>query len=62
MKMLARTQYYSMDCDSALGIYMHEANVEVHYGKGYAYCPHLILENGFGYQLQPSKGVEFGCQ
>jgi hypothetical protein len=47
MKMFAMTQYYSMDCDSALGIYMHEASMEVHYGKGYAYCPILSWKMAF---------------
>jgi len=61
MKMFAGTQYYSMDCDSALGIYMHEANMEVHYGEGYAYCPILSWKMALVTSYNHQKELNLGA-
>lgn len=55
------TQYYSIDCDSALGIYMHEANMEVHYGEGYAYCPILSWKMALVTSYNHQKELNLGA-
>jgi hypothetical protein len=61
MKMFAVTQYYSMDCDSALGISMHEASIEVHHGKGYAYCPILSWKMALVTSYNDQKELNLGA-
>jgi len=49
-----------MDCDSALGISMHEASMEVHYGKGYAYCPILSWKMALVTSYNNQKELNLG--